>query len=87
VHVAGDTEEGADIGEVLAFGPFADLGDLGVIWDASFVGALVSEDGDFWPCDSKLLGGNGGSSAEEAVEDAMDVVDMYPNESVDLWVS
>jgi len=84
VHVAGDAKKGADVREVLALRPFADLGDLGVVWDAAFVGALVSEDGDFQPCNGKLLGGNGGFSTEEVVEDAMDVIDMHPNESADL---
>jgi len=87
VHVAGDAKKGVDVGEVLALRPFADLGDLGVVWDAAFVGALVSEDGDFRPCDGELLGGNSGSGTEEAVEDAMDIVDMHPNESADLQVS
>ena len=87
MHVAGDAKKGTDVREVLALRPFADLGDLGVVWDAAFVGALVSEDGDFWPCDGELLGGNGGSGAEEAVEDAMDIVDVHPNELADLWVS
>ena len=40
-------EESTDVGEGLAAGPVADLGDLGVIGDAAFIVAPVSEDDDF----------------------------------------
>jgi len=66
-HVPGKPEKGADVGEVLAVGPVADSGDLGVVRDAALIVALVPEDDDFWDCNEKLLGGNGGASTAEAV--------------------
>jgi len=86
-HVSGDAEEGADVREVLALRPVVDFGNFGVIRDAAFVGALVSEDGDFRLGNGKLLGGNGGAGAEKAVEDAMDIVDVNPDKVADLRVS
>ena len=41
-HVAGDAEEGMDVGEVFAVRPVADFGDLGVVGNAAFIIALVS---------------------------------------------
>ena len=41
-HVAGNAEEGADIGEVFGFRPVADFGDLGVVRNMAFIIALVS---------------------------------------------
>jgi hypothetical protein len=64
-----------------------DLGNLGVIRNAAFVIALVPEDSDFWDSDGDLLGGDSGAGAEEAVEDAMDIIQVFPNEAADLQVS
>ena len=47
----------------------------------------MAKDGDFGNGDGDLLGGNGGASTEEAVENAMDVVEVLPDEVVDLGVS
>jgi hypothetical protein len=86
-HVAGDAEEGADVGEGLTLGPVTDLGDLGVVRNAAFIIALVPKDSDFWDGDGDLLGRDSGTGAEEVVEDAMDIVQVFPNEAADLWVS
>ena len=87
LHVSGDAKEGVDIREVLALRPVADFGNFGVVRDAAFVGALVSKDGDFRLGDGKLLGRDGGTGAEKAVEDTMDIVDVDPDKAADLWVS
>ena len=47
----------------------------------------MSEDGDFQDSDGDLLGRDSGASTEEAVEDAVDVIQVFPNEVTDLWVS
>jgi len=86
-HVASNAKERADIGKVLAVGPVADLVDLGVIGDVAFIIALVPENGDFRHGDKKLCCRDGGSGAQEMVEDAVDVADMLPNKAADLRVS
>ena len=86
-HVASDAEEGADVGKVLASRPVADFVDLGVVRDAAFVVALVSENGDLRNGDEKLRRGDGGSGAEESVKDAVNITDVLPNEAADLRVS
>jgi len=42
MDVASNAEEGADIREVLAVGPVANFGNLGVVRDVAFIIALVS---------------------------------------------
>jgi len=87
VHVSCDAEECADISEVLAAGPVADLVNFGVVRNATFIIALVSKDGDCRDCDEELHRGDGGSSTEEPVEYMVDVIEVLPNEAMDLWVS
>jgi len=87
VHVASDAKEGTDVGECLASGPVTDLGYLGVVQNAAFVVALVAKDSDFGDGDGELLGRYGGSSAKEMVDDAMDVVEVLPDEVTNLRVS
>jgi hypothetical protein len=55
-HVASNAEEGMNVGEGLTLGPVIDLSDLGVVRNAAFVVALVSEDSNFRNGDSNLLG-------------------------------
>jgi len=86
-HISSKAKKGADIGEVLAFGPIADLCDLGIVRDAALVVAFVTKNCDFWNCKEELLGRDGGTGAEEAVKDAMYVVGMLPNKVADLAVS
>ena len=86
-HVAGDAKKGADVGEVLAVRPVPDLGHLGVIRDAAFIVALVSEDDNFRDGNEELLRGDGGTSTEESMEYSVDVVQMFPDETADLIVS
>ena len=48
----------------------------------------MPEDDDFGACDDKLLGGDCGSGTAEAIEDAVDVLEVFPDESADsgiLW--
>ena len=87
VHVAGNAEKGTDVGEVLAIGPVPDLGNLGVVGDAPFIVAFVSKDDNFRDSNEELLRGDGGTGTEELMEYAVDVVQMLPNEVVDLVVS
>jgi hypothetical protein len=86
-HVAGDTKKGVDVGEVLAVGPVADLGNLGVVGDAAFVVAFVSEYDDFGDSDEEFLCRDGGASTKESMEYAVDVVQMFSDETADLVVS
>jgi len=86
-HVSRDAKEHADISEVLAAGPVADLVNFGVIGNVSFVIALVSKDGDCRDCNKELCRGDGGSGTEELVEYAVDVTEVLPYEAADLWVS
>jgi len=86
-HVASDAKEHADIGKVLAVGPVVDLVDLGVIGDVAFIIALVPENGNFRHSDKRLHHGDGGSGAQETVEDAVDIANLLPNEAADLRVS
>ena len=85
-HVPGEAEEGANVREVLAVGPVADSGDLGVVGNAAVVSALVPEDDDFGDCNEELLGGYGGASAAETMEDAVYIVKVLPNEAAYLIV-
>jgi len=87
LHVAGDAQEGAGVGEIFARRPVSDSRNLGVIGDAAFVIALVAKEGDFWDCDGDLLGRNGGTSAEKTVEDVVDVVEVFPDKTPDLRIS
>src|SRR5487761_1177110 len=85
-HVTGGAKECTDIGEILARGPVSDLVDLGVIGNAAVVIALVSEDDYFGDCYEQLLGRNCGSGASEAVEDAVYIVKVLPDEAAHLIV-
>jgi len=87
VHISSKAKKGVDIREVLAFRPISDLRDFGIVRDAAFVVAFVTEDCDFWDREEELLGRDGGTSAEEAVKDAMYIVGMLPNKAADLAVS
>ena len=87
VHISSKAKEGADVREVLAFRPVVDLHDLGIVRDAALVVAFVAEDSNFRNCKEELLGGDGGTSTEEAVENAMYIVGMFPDEAADLAVS
>jgi len=62
--------------------------DLGLVRNAAVVVALVPEDDDFGACDDELLGRDCGSGAAEAMEDAVDVLEVFLDESADsgiLW--
>ena len=87
VHVASNAEKGADVGEVLAIRPVPDLGNLGVVGDAPFIVAFVFKDNNFRDGDEELLHRDGGTGTEELMEYAVDVIQMLPNEAVDLVVS
>ena len=86
-HVAGDAKESADVGEILAFGPVANLHDFGVVRDAALIIASVPKDGNFWCSDGKLLGRYGCAGTKKAVKDAVDITDVLPDEVMDLQVS
>ena len=47
----------------------------------------MPKDGDFWNGDGNLFRRDSGTSTEEVMEDAMDVVQVFLNEAADLWVS
>jgi len=85
-HVSGKPEKGADIGEVFAVGPVVDFGNFGGVGDAAIIIALVPKDHNFRDCNKKFLGGYGGASAVEAVENAMDIIEMFPDEVAHLVV-
>jgi hypothetical protein len=46
----------------------------------------VAEDNDFWDCNKKLFSGNSGSGTAEAVEDAVHIVEVFPDEFADAGV-
>jgi hypothetical protein len=54
--------------------------------DAPVVSALVPEDVDFGTCDDDLLGGDGGTSGAEAMEDAVEVLKVLPDGLADARV-
>jgi hypothetical protein len=87
VHVACDAKKGTDIREVLAFRPVTNPGHLGVIRDAAIIVAFVSENDDFGDGNKKFLRRDGGAGAEKLMEYAVDVIQMFPDEAVDLIVS
>ena len=87
MYVAGNAKKGADVGEVLAIRLVSDLGNLGVVGDVPFIVAFVSKDDNFRDGDEELLCGDGGTGTEESMEYAVDVIQMLPNEVVDLVVS
>ena len=86
MHETGKAKESPDVGEGLARGPIANARDLGVIWNAAVVIALVPKDDDLGACDDNLLGGDCGCSTAEAVEDAMDVLEEFPDELADVEI-
>jgi hypothetical protein len=86
-HVACDAKKGADIGEVLAFGPVTNPGHLGVIRDVAVIVAFVSENDDFGDGNEKFLCRDGGAGAEKLMEYVVDVVQMFPDKVADLIVS
>ena len=86
MHVAGDAEEGTDIREVLANGPVMDFGNLGIVGDVAFVIALVSKYCDFGDGNLDLLHRDGGSGTMEMVENAVDVIEVLPDEVSNLGV-
>jgi len=47
----------------------------------------VTKDCDFWDREEELPGRDSGTSAEEAVKDAIYVIGMLPNKAADLAVS
>jgi hypothetical protein len=85
-HVPGKTKESADISKGLAVGPVTYLGDFGVVGDMALVVALVPKDNDFGDCDEQLQGGNSGAGAVEAMEDAVDVIEVLPHKPAHLIV-
>jgi len=48
--------------------------------------ALVPKDDNLRACDDDLLGGDCGSGTVEAVEDVMDVLEVFPDELIDVRV-
>ena len=46
----------------------------------------MPKDDDLGACDDDLLGGDCGSGTAEAVEDAMDVLEVFPDELADVRV-
>jgi hypothetical protein len=86
-YVAHDAKKGADIREVLAFGPVMNPGHLGVIRDAAIIVAFMSENDDFRDGNKKFLRRDGGASTEKSMEYVVDVIQMFPDEAVDLIVS
>ena len=67
VHIAGSAKESADVRQILAVWPVANLVDLGVVWGVAFIVTLVSKEGDFWYSDEQLLCGDGGASTMKMV--------------------
>jgi hypothetical protein len=59
---------------MLAGWPGADLGCFGVLWDATFVGALVAEDDEVWCCEEEFGSRDSGTCATKTMEDSVDVV-------------
>jgi hypothetical protein len=85
-HETCGAEKGADISNGAASRPIADSRDLRVVWDVAIEVALVAENDDFWNCNKKFLSGNGSSSTMEAVEDAVHINEVFPNEPVDTGI-
>jgi hypothetical protein len=87
VHVAYDAKKGMDIGEVLAVGPVADLGNLGVVGDAAFVVAFVSKYDNLGDSDEEFLCRDGSTSTKESMEYVVDIIQMFPDKMANLVVS
>jgi hypothetical protein len=86
-HVARDAKKGADVGEVLAVGPVMDLGNLGIVRDVAFVVAFMSKYNNLRDSDEEFLCRDGSASAKELMEYAVDVIQMFPDKTVNLVVS
>ena len=87
LHVAGNAQEGAGVGEIFARRPVLNSRNLGVVRDVAFIIALVAKEGDFWDCDGNLLGRNGGAGTEKTVEDVVDIIEVFPDKMPDLRIS
>jgi hypothetical protein len=57
-----------------------------VVRNAAIKIAFVAEDNDFWDCNKKLFSRNSGSGTVEAVEDAVQVIEVFPDEFADAGV-
>ena len=57
-----------------------------IMTNTSIVSALVPEDDDFGARDDDLLGGDCGSCAAEPMQDAVDVLKVFPDEFADAGV-
>ena len=71
----------------LTLRPVVDFGNLGVIRYAAFIIVPVPKDGNFRNSNGNLFSRDSGAGTEKAMEDAMDIIQVFPNEVVDLWVS
>src|SRR6266851_1293196 len=76
-----------DVSDVLARGPVTDLGCLGVVGDAAFVSTFVAQNDHLRDCDEKFLCGDCSTGTLEAVENVVDIGEMFPDEPADEWVS
>jgi hypothetical protein len=86
MHIPSETKESMDISEGLVVRPVAYLGDFGVVRDTALIVALVLKDNDFEDRDEQLWGRNGGASVVEAMENAVDVVEVLPHKLAHLII-
>jgi hypothetical protein len=85
-HEASSPKKCLDVSECFAGGPVPDVRDLWIIRDAAFVVALVAKNDNLWYCHEQFLGRNSGTSAAEVVENAVEVEEMFPDESSYIMV-
>ena len=86
VHVPGKAEECADICEVFAWRPRGHFVCLGVLWDVAIICAFVPEDSELGCGNGDFGHGDGCSSVPEAMEDVVDVAEVFPLKAADAHV-
>jgi hypothetical protein len=86
-HIACDAKKATDVGDILAWGPVMDLSCLEVVWDTAFVSTLVAQNDHLGDCHEQFACRDSGAGASEAVENAVNIIQVLPNESVDKRVS
>ena len=86
VHVPGEAKECADICEVFAQRPRGHFVGLRVLWDAAIIHAFVPEDSKLGCGDGDFGCGDSCSGMPEAVEDAVDIAEVFPHEAADARI-
>jgi hypothetical protein len=84
------TEESADFRQSLARAPITDGSNPRLVRESSFIRATVTKYGDLWRANCELVTGECSSAIFHALNDAIKVLEMFPNKTTNagvLWNS